>query len=80
MNPLDMPPLILVQHYSVLCNKKENGKKAFGFLDNGQLPYVKLKNMFLWAICTVSFSWQSWPFLCFEIFPFSTLLIYLLSQ
>lgn len=80
VNPLDMPPLILVQRYRILCNKQENGKKAFGCLDNGHLPYVKLKNMFLWAISTVSFSWQSWPLLCFEIFPFSTLLIYPLSQ
>ena len=80
MNPLDVAPLILVHHYSILCNKQKNDKKAFEFLDNGHLPCVKLKNMLLWVLCTVFSSWQSWPFLCFEIFPCSTLLIYPLSQ
>lgn len=76
MNPFDGPPLILLHHYSILCNKQENDKKAFRFLDKGRLPWAKVKNMFLWVICTMSSSWQSWPFLCFELFPFSTLLIY----
>lgn len=38
VNPLDGSPLILVHHYSILFNKQENGKTAFGFLDNGHLP------------------------------------------
>lgn len=44
INPFDVSSLILVCHSSILCNKKERDKKAFGFLDNCHLPYAKLKN------------------------------------
>lgn len=44
MNPFDVPSVILVHHSSILCNKQESDKKAFGFLDNCHLPYAKLKN------------------------------------
>lgn len=47
MNPFDVPSLILGHHSSILCNKQESDKKAFGFLYNCHLPYAKLKNRLL---------------------------------
>lgn len=57
MNPTDRPQLILVHHYSILCNKQENNKNAFEFLDNGHLPLAKVKNILLCYIhCLLFFA------------------------